>query len=112
MGGSVCLAVRAFFHSGQLINEINNTLIALIPIMDNPLIIDTTGQSHYRPISLCNTILKVITKILANRLKSILPKIIHALQRAFVQGRTIQNNILIAHEKFTLYILRKERLAG
>lgn len=37
VGGSVCLAVRAFFHSGRLINEINNTCITLIPKIDSKL---------------------------------------------------------------------------
>lgn len=75
--------------------EVNNTFIALIPKIENPLTIN-----NYRSISLCNTTLKIITKDLANILKHFLHKIIHPLHGTFVEGRAIQDNILIAHEIF------------
>ena len=54
--------------------------------------------SDFRPISLCNVIYKVIAKSLANRLKPHLPNYIHPSQQAFIQGRRISNNIIIAQE--------------
>lgn len=52
----------------------------------------------FRPISLCNVAFKKISKILAKRLKKILPLIIFETQTAFIEGRKIQDNIMLAHE--------------
>lgn len=82
--------------------SINETNIALIPKVYDP-----ESVSQFRPISLCNFSYKILSKILANRLKPILPCIITPNQNAFVSDRQIQDNILVAHEVFHYLKLRK-----
>jgi hypothetical protein len=84
-------------HKGDP-SPFNHTHICLIPKKTNP-----TSASDYRPISLCNVILKIVTKTLANRLKTILPDIISPNQSAFLKGRLITDNTLIAHEIFHFF---------
>ena len=75
VGKSVCKMVKAFFYNGHMLKEINKTFITLIPKSDDP-----ESTNHFRPISLCNICYKIIAKILANRVKHLLHKIISPLQ--------------------------------
>lgn len=65
-----------------MLKEIKKTFIILIPKLLNP-----DSVNHYRLISLCNISYKIIAKLLVNRLKIVLPKIISPLQGAFIQIR-------------------------
>ncbi|KAM0985117.1 hypothetical protein ACFX15_012053 [Malus domestica] len=55
-------------------------------------------MTQYRPIDLCNVIYKILAKVLTNRLKLVMPKVISENQSAFVAGKQIQDNILVVHE--------------
>lgn len=76
--------VQNVFRTGFLLKEINHTNISLISKVDNPNLVN-----HYRPIALCNVSYKIVSKILAEHLKSVLPRLISPMQAAFVPGRTI-----------------------
>ena len=65
VGRSLCAMVKDVFDKGEMSNEINSTGIVLIPKVDHP---ETLSQ--FRPISLCNVRYKIITKLVANRLKA------------------------------------------
>ncbi|XP_074283208.1 uncharacterized protein LOC141607756 [Silene latifolia] len=86
-------AVADFFKTKKLLKEINSTVITLIPMKEN-----ANTVLEYRPISCCNIIYKTIIKILANRLKLVLPNLIGQEQAAFVQGRSIFDNTLLTQE--------------
>ena len=93
VGDDVIAAILDFLNYGNMIPEINYTHIVLIPKVKSPEKI-----SDFRPISLCNVIYKIISKVMANRLKLTLPKLIAPTQSAFVPGRLINDNVLVAYE--------------
>jgi hypothetical protein len=94
-------ALKILNEEGSILS-INHTLMSLIPKVNSP-----TKPSNYRPISLCNVILKIITKTIANRIKQILPNIVNDFQSSFLPGRLITDNSLIVFETF--HYIKKPR---
>ncbi|KAK2663795.1 hypothetical protein Ddye_002369 [Dipteronia dyeriana] len=81
------------FKNGTFPTSLNQTLIAIVPKVSSPL--DTT-QLH--PISLCNTTYKIISKVVVRRLRDLMSNLISPNQVAFVPGRQIQDNTVVAKE--------------
>lgn len=102
VGNYVYTAVKDFFHSGKILKIINHNFITSIPKIDSP-----SNHNHFISISLCSTIYKVISNIMANRLRLVIGKIVHPLQGALVPEKLIQDNILLAHEVFHTFKSKK-----
>lgn len=86
-----------------ILPALNSTFIALIPKVDEP-----NTPERYRPIALCNVIYKLISKVLANRLKPLLPLLILPEQTGYVKGRQIMDGIILSYEVIhSLKLLKK-----
>ncbi|GKU96282.1 hypothetical protein SLEP1_g9530 [Rubroshorea leprosula] len=85
--------VQEFHRNGKLVYGSNASFIVLIPKVDNPQKIE-----EYRPISLIGVMYKIIAKLLANRLRKVLPKIIGEQQMAFIGGRQLVEGAVVANE--------------
>ena len=80
-------------RSASILKALNATLITLIPKKN-----EAKTPNHYRPIALCNVVYTIISKVIANRLKPLLPTLISQEQIGFVEGRQIKDNIIHAHK--------------
>jgi len=89
VGEDVVAAVSNIFQQRKLLKAVNSTVITLVP---------------KRPISCCTVFYKCITKILANRFRVFLPYLFSSNQSAFIYGRRIGDNILIAQEVVKGYL--------
>ncbi|KAK4384062.1 Retrovirus-related Pol polyprotein from type-2 retrotransposable element R2DM [Sesamum angolense] len=98
VGEEVSKAIIDFFKTGRLLKQLNATLLTLIPKVRTP-----HSVAEFRPISCCNVVYKVISKIIVSRIREILDLLISPSQNAFVPGRLISDNILLAQELFSGY---------
>lgn len=92
-GPAVISEVLLFFQTGAMKPEIARTNMVLIP---KSLEANTVGS--FRPISICNFIYKVISKVLAIRLKPLMRMCVSRSQCAFLPGRDITENIILLRE--------------
>eukprot|EP00253_Pinus_taeda_P006377 PITA_06377 len=95
LGPDLLKVVEESRSTGTLYHAINSTFIALIPKSNS-----TSSFKDYRPISLCNCLYKIISNIIANRLRPILSRNIAPQQLAFLEDRQIHEAIGSAQEAF------------
>lgn len=101
VGGDVIMFCRNFFETRELLRGVNNTLICLITKVKHP-----KQMTDLRTISLCNVLMPILSKVMANRLRPCLKDIISDKQSVFIEGRLLTDNALIAYE-VNHYIKRK-----
>lgn len=94
---NICSMVKVFLKHGRLLRDLNRTNITFIPKKDKP-----EKVNEYRPISLFNISYKFISKLIANRLRLVLPKIISPLRSLFVQSRDIHAIFLFPMKSYLL----------
>jgi hypothetical protein len=93
LGNDLLRVVEYSMTSDKLMASFNANFIALIPKIDNP-----TNFDQFKPISLCNNIYKIISKLIATRLKDTLSTHISPKQFGFLQGRQIHEEIGLTQE--------------
>ena len=97
-GDLVLQAIQEFFIIGKLLKDFNTTLIALIPKVPNP-----SHMGEFCPISCCNAVYKCISKIISKRIQMTLPSLVDNAQSAFIKGRKISDNVLLAQDLMSDY---------
>ncbi|KAJ9536539.1 hypothetical protein OSB04_un000291 [Centaurea solstitialis] len=102
IGPDVLLAIHNFFYRGRLAKELNHTLLCLLPKTVN-----ATAVTDFRPIACCSILYKCIAKVIVERIKPYLSSLVSKSQSAFIPGRRIGDNILMAHELVLGYHLHK-----
>ncbi|XP_074288930.1 uncharacterized protein LOC141614073 [Silene latifolia] len=98
IGEDVCTGVQEFFSNGKLLQQINVTVLTLIPKKDSP-----GSVLDFRPIACCSVLYKCISKVIYNRLSPTLANIVSLNQSAFIHGRDIVDNIMICQDLVRLY---------
>ncbi|XP_039009733.1 uncharacterized protein LOC120138287 [Hibiscus syriacus] len=102
LGEDFLAAVRYCFDHSCMLISFNATAFVLVPKIPNPSLV-----KNFRPISCCTVVYKTVTKILVHRLSSVFPDMISMNETAFVKGRSIVDNTLLAQELVRGYSRRK-----
>lgn len=95
MGDDLCQLVKQVFRNSDLVETLNETYITLIPKLDN-----VSRLKDFKPIGLCNVSYKIITKILAQRLRPLMEKLVSPCQASFIPNRQSGGNTSVAQEVF------------
>lgn len=88
-----------------ILKALNTSFISLIPKQDNALM-----PNKFRPIALCDVVYNIISKVITNRFKPLLPTLISGEKTGYVEGRKILNNIIQAQE--VVHSLTSNRKVG
>ena len=102
VGQDVIVAVLSVLNSGHMLHKMNFTHIVLVPKINEP-----KHMSDFRPISFSNVISRIVSKVLVDRLKHVLPLVISDAQSAFVPNHLITDKTTVAYE--LLHKMRNRR---
>ncbi|GKD29616.1 RNA-directed DNA polymerase, eukaryota [Tanacetum coccineum] len=105
VGPDFCAAVEHFFENGSFPKGCNSSFIALIP-----KVTDAKFVTDFRPISLIGCVYKVVTKVLAIRLATVISDLVSDTQSAFVANRQILDGPFILNELLTWCKKKKKQV--
>ena len=94
---------KHFFEMGKFVRSLNTTFLVLVPKKGG-----TDDLCDFRPINLVEGLYKLLAKVLANRLKKVMSKVVSPTQNAFVEGRQILDAALIANKAINSLLKRDE----
>lgn len=92
-------------RTSGVLSAFNSAFLTLIPKEDG-----ANNPNKFRPIALCNVIYKIITKVIANRLKPLMPNLTSQEQSRYVEGQKILDGIILAHE--VIHSLKSSKKVG
>ena len=93
LGNNVTFSILNIIIQNGNLDYFNHTYICLIPKINAP-----STPSDFKPISLCNVMLKILTKTIASRIKDVLDTIIKFFYSAFVPNILIRDNAILCYE--------------
>jgi len=103
--GEILHLVESSRKARKVLSAFNATFITLLPKSEG-----ANHPSKFRPISLCNVVYKIITKVIANRIKPFMNILIAPEQSGFVEGRQILDGIILIHE--VVHSLKHSHIPG
>lgn len=101
-GGEICDQIREWFSKRDILEHLGQALICLIPKQDNP-----ENVKYLRPIRLCNTLYKLVTRVLVNRMKPFMIQWFSPNQNGFIQGWGTEINLTVASK--VLHAMHKKK---
>ena len=94
---------KEFHEHGRFVRSLNSTFLVLIPKK-----VGVEDLRDFKPISLVGGLYKLLAKVLANRLKKVVGKVVSSTQNAFIEGTQILDTTLIANEAIDSLLKRNE----
>ena len=102
VGKSIYDLILKIVEETKLVRNLNETLLVLIPKTENPEL-----MKQFRPISLCNVVFKIITKVLTNKIKPYMDHLVSTNQCSFISNRQSSDNVIMAQE--IIHSMRKKK---